>query len=193
MRPLHGGRMACFPRGGRAFRRQELGFLRCKKFKTEIIEKGLDNLREVRYNNLRCGRLAQLVAHPLDVREVTSSSLVSSTTKTGRKGLFFCFLCTFRKSLQIRLRRLPAGRGGGLFLKASPGLFSAVPNNSVLLQTLLQVKRIRPDRFRAGLFISSYIRPGFPRSSAPGRCPDRTLLVRRSVSPGRGRSRPLRL
>ena len=26
------------------------------------------------------GRLAQLVAHPLDVREVTSSSLVSSTT-----------------------------------------------------------------------------------------------------------------
>ena len=68
-------------RGERAFRRQELGFLRCKKFKTEIIEKGLDNLREVRYNNLRCGRLAQLVAHPLDVREVTSSSLVSSTKK----------------------------------------------------------------------------------------------------------------
>ena len=28
----------------------------------------------------RNGRLAQLVAHPLDVREVTSSSLVSSTT-----------------------------------------------------------------------------------------------------------------
>ena len=27
------------------------------------------------------GRLAQLVAHPLDVREVTSSSLVSSTKK----------------------------------------------------------------------------------------------------------------
>ena len=27
------------------------------------------------------GRLAQLVAHPLDVREVTSSSLVSSTNK----------------------------------------------------------------------------------------------------------------
>ena len=28
------------------------------------------------------GRLAQLVAHPLDVREVTSSSLVSSTKET---------------------------------------------------------------------------------------------------------------
>ncbi len=70
-----------------AFRRRKLRFLRCRKFKTEIIEKGLDNLREVRYNNLRCGRLAQLVAHPLDVREVTSSSLVSSTKKkrTHRK------------------------------------------------------------------------------------------------------------
>ena len=30
---------------------------------------------------MRHGRLAQLVAHPLDVREVTSSSLVSSTIK----------------------------------------------------------------------------------------------------------------
>ena len=29
------------------------------------------------------GRLAQLVAHPLDVREVTSSSLVSSTTDSA--------------------------------------------------------------------------------------------------------------
>ena len=28
---------------------------------------------------MKNGRLAQLVAHPLDVREVTSSSLVSST------------------------------------------------------------------------------------------------------------------
>ena len=36
------------------------------------------------------GRLAQLVAHPLDVREVTSSSLVSSTTinHTKRCGFF---------------------------------------------------------------------------------------------------------
>ena len=139
------------------------------------------------------GRLAQLVAHPLDVREVTSSSLVSSTIKTGRKRPVFCFLCTFRKSLQIRLRRRPAGRGGGLFLKALPGLFSAVPNNSVLLQTLLQAKIIRPDRFRADLFISSCIRPGSPRSLAPGRCPDRTLPDRRSVFLGRGRLRPLRL
>ena len=41
------------------------------------------------------GRLAQLVAHPLDVREVTSSSLVSSTMRTWTKCsgslLFFCF------------------------------------------------------------------------------------------------------
>ena len=38
------------------------------------------------------GRLAQLVAHPLDVREVTSSSLVSSTKGTASKDavLFFC-------------------------------------------------------------------------------------------------------
>ena len=139
------------------------------------------------------GRLAQLVAHPLDVREVTSSSLVSSTTKTGQKRPVFCFLCTFRKNLQIRLRRLPAGEGGGLFLKVAPGLFSAVLNNSILLQTLLQAKIIRPDRFRAGFFISFCIRPGSPRSSAPGRCPDRTLPGRRSVSLGRGRLRPLRL
>lgn len=32
------------------------------------------------------GRLAQLVAHPLDVREVTSSSLVSSTTISSPFG-----------------------------------------------------------------------------------------------------------
>ncbi len=32
------------------------------------------------------GRLAQLVAHPLDVREVTSSSLVSSTTDSALKS-----------------------------------------------------------------------------------------------------------
>ena len=42
----------------------------------------LDILEERIYNEqaFRDGRLAQLVAHPLDVREVTSSSLVSSTT-----------------------------------------------------------------------------------------------------------------
>ena len=32
------------------------------------------------------GRLAQLVAHPLDVREVTSSSLVSSTKDSALKS-----------------------------------------------------------------------------------------------------------
>ena len=41
----------------------------------------------------RDGRLAQLVAHPLDVREVTSSSLVSSTKETTLKSVvFLCFL-----------------------------------------------------------------------------------------------------
>ena len=33
--------------------------------------------------------MAQLVAHPLDVREVTSSSLVSSTMKSEPKGSDF--------------------------------------------------------------------------------------------------------
>ena len=41
------------------------------------------------------GRLAQLVAHPLDGREGTSSSLVSSTKnkRSSRKGWPFCFCC----------------------------------------------------------------------------------------------------
>ena len=43
----------------------------------------LDKFCHARYNDKafknQYGRLAQLVAHPLDVREVTSSSLVSST------------------------------------------------------------------------------------------------------------------
>ena len=42
------------------------------------------------------GRLAQLVAHPLDVREVTSSSLVSSTMKTTLKSVVFLY---FRRIL----------------------------------------------------------------------------------------------
>ena len=41
---------------------------------------------------MKNGRLAQLVAHPLDVREVTSSSLVSSTKKpTVYKAVGFLF------------------------------------------------------------------------------------------------------
>ena len=40
------------------------------------------------------GRLAQLVAHPLDVREVTSSSLVSSTIKTTLKSVVFLYFST---------------------------------------------------------------------------------------------------
>ena len=47
----------------------------------------LDFWKEARYNEqaFRDGRLAQLVAHPLDVREVTSSSLVSSTIESALK------------------------------------------------------------------------------------------------------------
>lgn len=40
----------------------------------------LDKDEKQVYSKQADGRLAQLVAHPLDVREVTSSSLVSSTT-----------------------------------------------------------------------------------------------------------------
>ena len=41
---------------------------------------------------MKNGRLAQLVAHPLDVREVTSSSLVSSTKKpTVYRAVGFLF------------------------------------------------------------------------------------------------------
>ena len=60
----------------------------------------LDFFRRPRYNGKakRDGRLAQLVAHPLDVREVTSSSLVSSTTNSSLKSeefFFSAFLATF--------------------------------------------------------------------------------------------------
>ena len=41
------------------------------------------------------GRLAQLVAHPLDVREVTSSSLVSSTKENHGFPRGFCFSLHF--------------------------------------------------------------------------------------------------
>ena len=51
----------------------------------------LDKFCHARYNDKafknQYGRLAQLVAHPLDVREVTSSSLVSSTTFISKKAL----------------------------------------------------------------------------------------------------------
>ena len=60
----------------------------------------LDFWFDTRYNEqaLRDGRLAQLVAHPLDVREVTSSSLVSSTIESALKGAD-SFLFSFEISL----------------------------------------------------------------------------------------------
>ena len=47
------------------------------------------------------GRLAQLVAHPLDVREVTSSSLVSSTKKPT--VLLSCRLSFFLRQKDSKL------------------------------------------------------------------------------------------
>ena len=62
------------------------GLLRMQK-------KMLDFSKRARYNDKanRDGRLAQLVAHPLDVREVTSSSLVSSTNESASKDADFLF------------------------------------------------------------------------------------------------------
>ena len=60
----------------------------------------LDKFCHARYNDKafknQYGRLAQLVAHPLDVREVTSSSLVSSTKKPT--VLLSCRLSFFLKA-----------------------------------------------------------------------------------------------
>ena len=61
------------------------------------------------------GRLAQLVAHPLDVREVTSSSLVSSTIDSSLKSdesfLFPAFFAAFASqkfgALIVLSRRTP--------------------------------------------------------------------------------------
>ena len=57
----------------------------------------LDKFCHARYNDKafknQYGRLAQLVAHPLDVREVTSSSLVSSTTDLQFGKSCRSFLC----------------------------------------------------------------------------------------------------
>ena len=65
--------------------------------KKEMSKIMLDILEERIYNEqaFRDGRLAQLVAHPLDVREVTSSSLVSSTMNSSPKGEEFFFFCHF--------------------------------------------------------------------------------------------------
>ena len=61
--------------------------------------KSLDKGSKRVYSIQADGRLAQLVAHPLDVREVTSSSLVSSTIDSSLKSdesfLFPAFFATF--------------------------------------------------------------------------------------------------
>ena len=67
-----------------------------KKESSFSCKKGLDKGGKRVYSIQADGRLAQLVAHPLDVREVTSSSLVSSTIDSSLKSdesfLFPCFL-----------------------------------------------------------------------------------------------------
>lgn len=53
------------------------------------------------------GRLAQLVAHPLDVREVTSSSLVSSTKETTLKSVVFLYFWRFLDTFKAKKLEQP--------------------------------------------------------------------------------------
>ncbi len=76
----------------------------------------LDFWIDTRYNEqaLRDGRLAQLVAHPLDVREVTSSSLVSSTKRDSHpKGWLFCFAENTSRTCDLNLSAHCARIGSG--------------------------------------------------------------------------------
>ena len=82
-------------------------------FAAKNNKKGLDNLGYPRYNDIRCGRLAQLVAHPLDVREVTSSSLVSSTKKTLKPQWFRGFLLFLRRFSSSKKRMMWEGQQKG--------------------------------------------------------------------------------
>ena len=75
-----------------------------KKESSFSCKKGLDKGGKRVYSIQADGRLAQLVAHPLDVREVTSSSLVSSTTKSEPKGSDFSLF--FGKIGVFRLKKL---------------------------------------------------------------------------------------
>ena len=85
------------------------------------------------------GRLAQLVAHPLDVREVTSSSLVSSTTEKPRFSVVFRdFRHYFTSWSRDGLRVLDPG-WGVVFNFLSGALWPRLVNNGLLLQALLQV------------------------------------------------------
>ena len=87
------------------------------------------------------GRLAQLVAHPLDVREVTSSSLVSSTKENhGKSRGFLVFRYYFMRLPQGEDPPESASRGLSA-LESRKVLSCTLSNNFVLLQALLQAKR----------------------------------------------------
>ena len=83
----------------------------------------LDKFCHARYNDKafknQYGRLAQLVAHPLDVREVTSSSLVSSTTKLHAFGveLFMSSRDPVRSFCKLK-PRLKSTISAGAFVRA---------------------------------------------------------------------------
>ena len=89
------------------------------------------------------GRLAQLVAHPLDVREVTSSSLVSSTMRTWTKSsgslLFLRFpplLCL--KSSQIQ-KQWKSSNHAKVMVHSKMVTFSAFLASKSYPKTVLQV------------------------------------------------------
>ena len=127
------------------------------------------------------GRLAQLVAHPLDVREVTSSSLVSSTIEKPRFSVVFrVFRYFWEKTAQQLVRRVQLAAGLQR-LTSSGFLFCSLLKNFAVLQALLQTSKSRPG-FRAGAFIFSCILRESPPGLAPARCPSRTLPAHRSAS-----------
>ena len=83
-------------------------------------KKTLDKFYRARYNDKalrnQYGRLAQLVAHPLDVREVTSSSLVSSTIRR-QSSILRAAVFVFGKP---RVRRVAKNRGLCPHMKIHP-------------------------------------------------------------------------
>ena len=99
------------------------------------------------------GRLAQLVAHPLDVREVTSSSLVSSTKEKPRKSVVFRVLCHYFTRWPRGTDHLRKAAGKWLRLKAPESLWSGAASIFLLLQALLQAIIGPPWELLGGPFL----------------------------------------
>lgn len=87
--------------------------------------------------------LAQLVAHPLDVREVTSSSLVSSTTETWTKSSGFFLFLHFPPLLRPKSSQIEKWRKSSNHAKVMAHskmvTFSAFSASKSYLKTALQV------------------------------------------------------